>query len=41
LSVNGQEHKCLITRYDDNINVVFGESDNLNYLGSLYITTSK
>lgn len=41
-SVNGQqERKCLTTRKDGNITVKFGESDDPNYSGVLYITTSK
>lgn len=39
--VNGKERKCLTTRNDGNITVVFGESDNPNYSGVLGISTSK
>ncbi len=41
LNVDGQTRKCLTTRKDGNIKVVFGESDNPDYYGTLYITTSK
>lgn len=39
--VRGQERKCLTTRNDGNITVEFGESDDPNYSGALYISTSK
>ncbi|WP_298064088.1 MBL fold metallo-hydrolase [uncultured Rikenella sp.] len=39
--VDGATRYCLTTRKDGNIDVVFGESDNSNYYGTLYITTSK
>lgn len=39
--VRGQERKCLTTRNDGNITVEFGEIDDPNYSGALYISTSK
>jgi competence protein ComEC len=39
--VRGEERKCLTTRNDGNITVEFGESDDSNYSGALYISTSK
>ena len=39
--VKGEDRKCLTTRKDGNITVEFGESDDPNYSGTLYISTSK
>ena len=39
--VNGKTRYCLTTRKDGNITVVFGESDDPNYSGALFISTSK
>ena len=32
-----EERKCLTTRNDGNIKVIFGESDNPNYTGTLRV----
>ena len=40
-TANGQDRKCLTTRKDGNIKVIFGESDDPNYNGLLDISTSK
>ena len=32
-----EERKCLTTRNDGNIKVIFGESDNPNYTGTLSV----